>query len=368
MNNVPLFSEIISLRTEAALLLGYPNHASVIISQKMAKTAERVTEFLGNLRSRLTAGGEKETAHLLEYKKRDCEARGLAFDGEFYSWDTAFYSRQIKEQEYSVDENEVSQYFPIGPTFAGMLKIFEDILGFVFVEVKKEDRANLSITGKAEDVTWHEDVLLYSVWNEESAGGNFIGYLYLDFHPRDNKYSHNAEFTLVPGFAKDDGSRSYPVSALVCNFSKPSATKPGLLKHHEVVTLFHELGHGIHDLSSTTKYAATHGTMVSRDFVEAPSQMLENWCWTPDVLQTLSQHWDTKQPIPEDLVQKLVKTKHLNSATGNLAQLLYGTFDMQAHMAPSVEATKGINYAVMWNTLRREISGVKGPEAVGYGE
>ncbi|EFY98196.1 peptidase M3 family protein [Metarhizium robertsii] len=366
-NNVPLFREIIALRDEAARMLGFPDHASLVISEKMAKTSGRVMEFLGDLRERLAPGGVKEADRLLQYKKEDCEARGAPFDGNLYMWDIPFYSRIMKEKEYSVDEAEISQYFPVDSTYQGMIKIFEQIFGFVFVELSKEDRARLSPTGKAEDMTWHEDVIVYSVWDDEAAGSGFCGYLYLDLHPRDNKYGHNANFNIEPGYLNKDGTRNYPATALVCNFSKPSATKPGLLKHHEVVTLFHELGHGIHDLAARTKYSYFHGTSVAGDFVEAPSQMLENWCWTPSVLKFLSRRWDTNEKIPDDMIEKLVKTKHFNSATSNLTQLLYGLFDMTVHTPKSHEEAKNMPIARVWNEFRRDITGIKGPEAQGQG-
>lgn len=333
----------------------------------MAKTTENVNTFLGDLRTRLAAGGEKEINRLLEYKKRDYKERGLEFDGNFYMWDTSYYSRILKEEEYSVDEIKISQYFPVDTTFAGMLKIFEEIFGFVFVELKEDERARLSPTGKAEDIAWHEDVLIYSVWDDEAGGSGFCGYLYLDLHPRDNKYSHNANFNIEPGFVTKDGKRHYPATALVCNFSKPSPKKPSLLKHHEVVTLFHELGHGIHDLSGRTRYSYFHGTQTVLDFVEAPSQMLENWCWTPSVLKRLSRNWETDEQIPDELIEKLVATKRLNSAIGALGQVTIGTFDMAVHTPKSHEAIKELKPGRLWNELRHNISGTKGPEDLGQG-
>lgn len=282
-------------------------------------------------------------------------------------WDTSFYSRIMKEKDFQVDEVKISQYFPVESTFNGMLKIFEEIFGFVFVELKEEDRARLSPTGKAEDIAWHEEVRIFSVWDDEAAGSAFNGYLYIDLHPRDNKYGHNACFDIEPGFTDAEGKRHHCATALVCNFSKPSATKPSLLKHHEVVTLFHELGHGIHDLSGRTRYSCTHGCSVVADFVEAPSQMLENWCWTPSVLKRLSQHWESKEQIPDELIEKLVATKNLNSATANLGQLLIGSFDMAVHTPESHDAVKAINAGRLWNEMRRDISGTKGPESTDLG-
>src|ERR1700710_539547 len=291
--NAPLFTEAIVLRDEAARLLGYPNWASFRIEDKMAKTPATVNEFLGDLRTQLAPGGVKETDHLKEIKAADLKTRGLEAtnDGNYYLWDSRFYGRMMIEKEFSIDEQKIAEYFPLQSTVEGMLNIFEQLFGFVFVEINSEDRSKLSPSGKAEDITWHEDVQVFSVWDDEEEGGGFVGYLYLDLHPRPGKYGHAANFSLQPGYILPNGTRRYPATALVCNFSKPTPTKPSLLKHDEVVTLFHELGHGIHDLAGRTKYSRFHGTSVVRDFVEAPSQMLENWCWTPSQLKSLSKHY-----------------------------------------------------------------------------
>lgn len=162
-----------------------------------------------------------------------------------------------------------------------------------------------------------------------------------------------------------NGTRRYPATALVCNFSKPTATKPSLLKHDEVVTLFHELGHGIHDLVSRTKYVKFAGTSVVRDFVEAPSQMLENWCWTPAQIKELSSHWQTDEKIPDDLVEKLVNTRHVNDALFNLRQLHFGMFDIAVHTPKTHQDAENFKMAELYNDMRAEISGLQGPEALG---
>lgn len=331
----------------------------------MAKTPKTVLDFLGDLKTRLAPGGVKEINHLLELKKKDHEARGIPFDGNYYLWDHRYYDRLMVEEEYKIDENAIAEYFPLKSTVAGMLKIFEQLFGFVFVELNAEDRQRLSSSGKGEDIAWHEDVTIFSVWDDEAEGGDFVGYLYLDLHPRPGKYGHAANFNLQPGFIKPDGSRHYPATALVCNFSKPTATKPSLLKHDEVVTLFHELGHGIHDLAGRTRYARFHGTSTVRDFVEAPSQMLENWCWTPAQLKSLSSHYQTGNPIPDDLIEKLVATKHVNAALFNLRQLHFGLFDMTVHSPKTHAELEQLDVSKLYNDLRAELSGIKGPEAQG---
>lgn len=366
--NMPLFKETLVLRDEAARLLGYPDHATFRIEDKMAKTPKTVNDFLGNLRTRLAPGGKKEIAHLLELKKADVESRGEKFDGNYYLWDHRFYDRLMIEKEYCIDENKISEYFPLKQTVAGMLNIFEKLFGFVFVELSPEDKAAISPTGKAEDISWHEDVILFSVWDDEGEGGEFVGYLYLDLHPRSGKYGHAANFNMQPGFLKADGkSRRYPATALVCNFSKPTPKKPSLLKHEEVVTLFHELGHGIHDLAGRTKTSRFHGTSTVRDFVEAPSQMLENWCWTPSQIKALSGHYETGDKIPDDLIEKLVSTKHVNGALFNLRQLHFGIFDMTVHSPKSHDEAEKLNPSQVYNDLRAEIAGMKGPESQGEG-
>lgn len=271
----------------------------------------------------------------------------------------------MEEMEFSIDENKIAEYFPLQSTVEGMLNIFEKLFGFVFVEITGEDRAKLSTTGQADDISWHEDVKIFSVWDDEGEGGGFVGYLYLDLHPRIGKYGHAANFSIQPGYLLPNGTRRYPATALVCNFSKPTKEKPSLLKHDEVVTLFHELGHGIHDLAGRTKYSRFHGTSVVRDFVEAPSQMLENWCWTPSQLKSLSKHYLTGDPIPDDLIEKQISVKHVNDALFNLRQLHFGIFDMTVHTPKSHEEAESFKLSELYNMLRGEISGLKGPEVLG---
>lgn len=354
------------MRDESGRLLGYKNHADSRLSVKMAKNSETVWAFLNDLRTRIAAGIEKEIEVLAKLKKEDCEARGIPYT-DFYAWDTQYYSRILLEKEYSIDETAISEYFPILPTFNGILGVYEELFGMKFIKLEEEDRARLSPTGKAEDVVWNEEVFMYSVWDSEASGGAFLGYFYLDLHPRPNKYGHYASFNLESGSNAPDGSRNIPCTALVCNFSRPSAGKPALLKHAELVTFFHELGHGIHDLVSKTKNARTHGTETVRDFVEAPSQMLENWCWDATVLERLSGHWETGEKIPKDLVEKLIGTRHVNSAIYNSRQSLIGVFDMAVHAPKSSEELKSMNFTRKWNELRAEISIIKGPEDAGFG-
>lgn len=383
--NVPLFREAIVLRDEAARILGYKNHAEFRIEDKMAKTPKTVEDFLGDLRSRLTAGGKKEIEKLLELKRQDLKERGIqdGSDSHYFLWDHRYYDRLMLEKNYALDQQKIAEYFPLSTTIQGMLKIFEELLGLTFVEIVGKDRDALVESGKGSDIVWHEDVQVFSVWDDKEQGEGFVGYLYLDLFPREGKYGHAANFNLQPGFIQRDGKRRYPATALVCNFSKPTAKKPSLLKHDEVVTLFHELGHGIHDLVSKTIYSRFHGTNTVRDFVEAPSQMLENWCWTPAQLRSLSNHYSYLSPeyeqaykessgksekpskeIPQEFIDSLINTKHVNDALFNLRQLHFGTFDMTVHTPANHDDIEKLDITTTYNKLRKEISQLDGPEVL----
>lgn len=190
---------------------------------------------------------------------------------------------------------------------------------------------------------------------------------------------------MQPGFLNENGTRHYPCTALVCNFSKPTPKKPSLLKHDEVTTLFHELGHGIHDLVSKTHYSAFHGTETVRDFVEAPSQMLENWCWTPSQLKSLSHHYTSLSPeyeafwreeaskdvpkpdakMPDDMIASLIETKHVNDALNTLRQLFFGIFDMTIHEPKSHQVVESYDLSKLFNRLNYEIQRLDSPAQLG---
>ena len=187
--NVPLFKEAILLRDEAARLLGYPNHAAFRIEDKMAKTPKTVDDFLGDLRQRLTKGGAEEVKTLKALKEQDLKSRGeeKSFDNHYFLWDHSYYNRLFLEKNYSLDQQKIAEYFPLQTSIRGMLRIFEELFGLAFVEITGADRSSISPSGKGEDIVWHEDVQLFSVWDDEGEGSGFVGYLYLDLHPREGK-------------------------------------------------------------------------------------------------------------------------------------------------------------------------------------
>ncbi|KAK7203163.1 hypothetical protein BZA70DRAFT_83876 [Myxozyma melibiosi] len=352
MENTELLIQAIKLRADIAHLLGYKTHSAYVLEDRMAKSPEIVMTFLNDLREKLSIAGKTEIAKLLELKQADEKALGLPEDSSFNVWDYRYFDRLLLEKEYEVDDQKISEYFPMQSTIEKMLKIFEVLFALEFHEVTGADRS-----------VWHEDCKQFAVWKNDTGTQEFVGWLYFDLHPREGKYGHAANFNLSPGYTDKDGKRVYPVTALVCNFSKPSASKPSLLKHDEVVTFFHELGHGIHDLVSVTKYARFHGTNVARDFVEAPSQMLEYWCWQPKELKGLSSHYEEpSKTIDDDLIDKIVKSKHVNGGLFNLRQLHFALFDMTLHTSDG-----NIDVTETWNSMRQEIALMQQANETTYG-
>jgi len=281
---------------------------------------------LEDLRTRLTPIGKKELEKLEELK-----------GSHIYIWDYRFYDRLLIEKEYAVDQEKISEYFPLDNTLSRIFDIFGRIFSLRFEEITE---------GKQ---VWHEDCRQFAVYEKKDA--SFVGWLYLDLYPRQGKYSHQANFGLCPGYIKPNGERVYPSTALVCNFSKPTPKQPSLLKHDEVVTTMHEIGHAIHDLVGRTRYSRFHGTNVARDFVEMPSQLLENWCWTEKQIKFLSKHHQTGEALPDDLIRQLIKSKHVNDALFHLRQLFFGLFDITIH-----SMTENVNSTDLYNSLRRDIS------------
>lgn len=245
-DNSPILKETVVLRDKAARALGYPSHAAYRQEERMAKNPANVNKFLSGLREHLADRAAQQLQHLLDVKKADMASRNVSsqFDGSFYLWDWAYHNRLVVENEYNINRFEVSQYFSALPTIATMLDIFSDLMGFVFVELTEADLAALSPTGKAKDVRWHEDVIAFSVWEDEAGGSGFVGYLLLDLYPRPGKRGGGATFTLSPAFlANEDVPANAATAALVMNLNPPSAPgEPGLLLFGDVVTMFHELG------------------------------------------------------------------------------------------------------------------------------
>ena len=198
VKNVPILKEMVMLRDEAARLLGYPDHATFRLEEKMAKKPETVNTFLADLKSRLMAGGREDLEALKALKKSEMESRGETFDGHYFVWDNQFYGQLLLEREHSVDQQKIAEYFPLENTIKGMLGIFENLFGLVFVEIAGDERSEFAKSGNGTGLVWHEEVQLFGVWDSEDEGGGFLGYLYLDLYSRKNKYSNPSNWNLQP--------------------------------------------------------------------------------------------------------------------------------------------------------------------------
>ncbi|MEX2134978.1 MAG: M3 family metallopeptidase [Acidimicrobiia bacterium] len=308
--NRPLLVEAIHLRDEIAHAFGLSSWAHHQLEEQMAKTPEAIFEFYENLLPPLTDQGKADVGEMASLLANDDG------DTEVQVWDWRFYDTQQRKTDYGVDPFEVAAYFPLDAVLNGMFELVQETFGLTFEEVDAS-------------AAWHPDVRLFSM--SDSASGEQLAHFYLDLFPREGKYGHAAEFPLVMSRRLEDGSYQNPVCAMVANFTKPTKNAPSLLQHSEVETLFHEFGHVLHQNLGRTELARFSGTNVERDFVEAPSQIMQHWVWRVEVLKKFARHHETGEPIPDSLVDKLVEARQLNIAVIQLRQLQFGWLDQEIH-------------------------------------
>lgn len=328
--NVKRLEEMLKLRAESSRLLGYKNFAEFRLASRMAKQPSNVESFLGHLQKDLRPLDKKETKTLLDYKK---EKTGIK-SKELTQWDFTYWSTQYKKEFYDLDEDKVQEYFPTDYVLANMLSMFGSLLDVKFTQV------NIPV--------WHKDVKAFEVSNV--SDGKKIAYFYMDLYPREGKYKHAAQFDLVKGYQKEDGSYQLPVAAVVANFNPPSGAVPSLLKHSEAVTLFHEFGHVTHEILTTAKYAEYSGTAVARDFVEVPSQLLENWAWDPGILKKITKHYKTGEALPDDMIKKMLNAKNFGNGLHYVRQNFLASYDMALHTK-----TKPVNTTKVYYDLTKKI-------------
>jgi len=315
--NTEILEEIIDLRHKEATLLGYPNHATYSQDMLMVKNPEKVNEFLTDLIRKLQPLWEEEKNQMLELKKIECEKYGYEFNDKLDFWDFRYYLCLIEEEKYAVDQELIMEYFPLDIVTKGMLSIYEDLLSLKFTYLPNADK-------------WHDDVKVYQVNDKESK--ELMGYFYLDLFPREGKFGHACCVPLQPGSLDPDGIKQPAISAMLTNFNRPKDGKPSLLDHKEVETYFHEFGHLMHTICSRAETAIFFGTRVETDFVEAPSQMLENWAWEKEPLQRMSSHYETNVPLPDDLIDRLSHSQKACAGALNLRQLVLAQFDQEIHL------------------------------------
>ncbi len=316
--NLPILAEAIDLRHEIATALGYPSWADYVIELRVAKKAPTVRAFLVDLEQRVRVKAEQDMQMLRA-------ARGGGEPIEL--WDWRYYTQQILREQYHVDPFAIAEYFPLDATLSGLFQICEELLGVRFVA---QTDAN----------AWDTDVQLFEC--VDARDGRGLAHFYLDLFPRPDKYGHAAAFSLRGGRTLPDGSYQRPISAIVANFTKPTASAPSLLRHSEVVTLFHEFGHILHQTLTQVPYPSFAGTQVERDFVEAPSQMLEHWCWSPEILRSFSRHHRSGDPLPARLVERMVEARNLSSGIASLRQIYFSRLDLAYHEAGARKDTDRI--------------------------
>ena len=346
--NVPLAERVLRLRDEKARLLGYATSAAYTLEIEMAHDPDTVDGFYAQLMPKLLVKGaaELEVLRALKAKTEGELPSGLP---EILSHDFNFYHTRLQES-MGVDDQEIRQYFPLEHVVGEMLALYETLFACKFTLVS--DAGVGDDAAEQGSSVWHKDVKLYAVVDASGPQQEFLGSFYMDLFPRDGKFGHAAVFPLQLGSVGVGGKVIPPCGALVCNFTQPTGDSPSLLQFSEVVTLLHEFGHQCHGLFSTAKHARFSGTNTERDFVECPSQMLEEWCYQPTVLRRLSKHHETGESLPEALIERLIRLKNLNAGLLNLRQAFFGQYDQRLHRGD----LGGASTQALWHEMKRSIT------------
>lgn len=307
-DNNAIVAEIVSLRYDKSKLLGFRNHASYVLEERMAQTTERVTRFLQQLLDAALPFAQRDITQLEAF------AKTLGFDDKLQRWDFAFYSEQLKAQKYNVDDEAIKPYFELEAVKQNIFGLATNLFGITF---QPSDTIPI----------YHPDVKAYEVYDND---GSFLSVLYLDFFPRPSK-QNGAWMTAFREQRMENGTDVRPVISLVMNFSAPTETKPSLLTFNEVHTFLHEFGHALHGMLSKVQYTSQAGTNVYRDFVELPSQWLENWATDKTWLQQTARHYQTGECIALELIDKLIDSDNFQSGYVTVRQLSFGLLDMAYH-------------------------------------
>ncbi|MCW1147938.1 M3 family metallopeptidase [Flavobacterium lacisediminis] len=299
---------IVELRHKRANLLGYQSHSHFVLEERMAQNPEKVQSFLNDLLEKAKPAAQKEFAELTAFAK---ELDGI---DQLEKWDGAYYSEKLKQKLFSLDDELLKPYFQLENVLNGAFTIAEKLFGITFKEIFDIDK-------------YHEDVQTFEVLDFE---GQLVAVFYSDFFPRKGKRNGAWMTSYKPQYIKD-GINERPHVSIVCNFTPPTETKPSLLTFNEVTTLFHEFGHALHGMLANTTYPSLSGTSVYWDFVELPSQVMENWCYEPEALALFAKHYETGEIIPQDYVEKIKESASFLEGMATLRQLSFGILDMTYH-------------------------------------
>ena len=317
-NNQKTVLNIVKLRHQRANLLGYQTHAHFVLEERMAETPDKVNKFLNDLMIKAKPAAEKDFSKVLTIAKKD----GIK---KIQKWDGTYYSEKLKKELFDLDDEQLKPYFKLENVIDGVFTIAGKLYDLKFEEIFDIDK-------------YHNDVKTYKVTN---INDEFIAVFYADFFPRKGK-RNGAWMTSYKDQWKKDGENSRPHISIVCNFTKPTETKPSLLTFNEVTTLFHEFGHALHGMLANTSYPSLSGTHVYWDFVELPSQVFENWCYEKEALDLFAKHYQTNEIIPMELVKKIKDSSNFLEGMATMRQLSFGLLDMGWHAGESPETIKSV--------------------------
>jgi peptidyl-dipeptidase Dcp len=308
LDNQDIVLRIAQLRFERAQLLGYKTHAHFVLEERMAQTPENVISFLNELLEKA------KPAATAEFKNLEVFAKDLDGIDQLQKWDSGYYSEKLKQKLFSLDDEQLKPYFKLENVIDGAFTVAEKLFGLQFEEIDTIDK-------------YHDDVLTYKVTD---ADGELVSIFYADFFPRAGKRNGAWMTSYKPQMIKN-GENLRPHVSIVCNFTKPTKSKPSLLTFNEVTTLFHEFGHALHGMLANTTYPSLSGTSVYWDFVELPSQILENWCYEEESLKLFAKHYETGEIIPMELIEKIKASSTFHEGMQTLRQLSFGLLDMSWH-------------------------------------
>ncbi|RJQ47588.1 MAG: oligopeptidase A [Gammaproteobacteria bacterium] len=337
-DNAPLMEKLLSLRHELAQLLGYPHFAALSLAKKMARSAIQVLDFLHDLARRAKPVAERELRELQRFAR---ERHGA---GTLEAWDVAYYSEKLRQHTYAVSQEELRPWFPLPRVLTGMFAVVERLYGLSIHEVKNVE-------------VWHADVRFFEIRDGEN---NLRGQFYLDPYAREHKRGGAWMDECVARMRTRAGVQT-PVAYLTCNFSAPIGEQASLLTHDEVVTLFHEFGHGLHHMLTRVDHLGVSGINgVAWDAVELPSQFMENWCWEREALDVISGHHQTHAPLPQALLDKMLKARNFQSGMHMVRQLEFALFDFRLHL--EFDPGKGAQVRELLQQVRDAVAVVKPPE------
>lgn len=352
--NLALLQKALKLRARNAKLLGYKTHAHYVLEVKMAKTPERVLNFIRGLAAHIRLATKKEVAELTGHKRK--ETHNVKAELEYH--DVSFYGELVRQEKFKLDSEKIREYFPLEFVLKKMFDIYSQLLS---VRFRKLSGFTL----------WSPDVVFYEVTDKNRS---LIGYFGLDMYPRQGKYGHMAAFNAVSGsitklsghedLAKPDTTRFAPVCFLVGNFPKPSRKNPSLLSRGEVDTLFHEFGHIMHFTLGCPRFASQNSFAVAGDFVEMPSQMLENWIWDRGVLKKISRHYKTGKPLPDSMIDAMLASRNFFEAYAMTRQMALASYDMTLHLKPPKTAAEN---SELMARLHRKLLGIEMPNGSMFG-